>query len=257
MAIHAIIQARTGSTRLPGKVLMELGGKPVLQNVIERVKRSKLIDSIVIATTKDRADAPIINIADTSRVEYFRGSTEDVLDRYFQAAKKFRSDQIVRITSDCPLIDPGVIDLVIKQHLSENNDYTSNALIPSFPDGLDTEIFRFSVLEQSWREAKIPYQREHATQYITKNPQLFKLGNLLDKVDNSSKRWTLDELADYEFINIIYNELKHQGNTFTQNDVLKLLSRKPEIESINSHIGRNEGLLKSMRKDGIITEEDR
>lgn len=252
MSIVAIIQARVGSTRLPGKVLMDLNGQTVLERVHGRVASSKLVDKVVIATTTNPADDRIVELGRQKGMIVERGSENDVLDRYYQVAQKYRPDHIIRITSDCPLIDPLIIDQVIEQHLREQNDYTSNAFIESYPDGQDTEIFTFPVLKEAWSKAILPSQREHVTQYVTKNADKFKIGNLAYKKILSSKRWTLDEPTDYSFIKAIYDGLADQDDNFGLEVVLNYLEEHPELEKLNHHIVRNEGLLKSLEKDKVF-----
>lgn len=247
--ITAIIQARSGSTRLPGKVLKEIQGESLLAHVIRRVEAIKQIDKIVIATTTDSKDNGIIEIADRCKVAYSRGSENDVLERFYEAAKKFHSETIVRITADCPLIDPAVADQVISCFLKGGFDYVSNTLTPTFPDGLDVEVFSFAALEKAFREAKKTSEREHVTPYIWGNPALFKAANYLNKTDLSELRWTVDTPADFEFIKTVYQHLYQPGKIFLLNDVLQLLSQKPEIETLNSGQTRNEGYAASLAKE--------
>ena len=195
----AIIQARMGSSRLPNKVLKDLCGKPALWHVINRVKKSKLIDEIIIATTIEKQDLQIVKFCADNDIRVFVGSESDVLDRYYQAARLFKPDNVIRITSDCPLIDYEIIDLIIKKHIEENNDYTSNTLVDSFPDGLDCEIMKYSVLERAWENACLQSEREHVTLYI-KNGD-FKKKNILCEEDRKNFRWTLDTEKDFLFNN--------------------------------------------------------
>lgn len=235
--IVAIVQARIGSTRLPEKVLKNIAGKPMLAHVIERLKKSKLIHEIVIATAKDK-NMSIPELAQKCGVRFFLGSEEDVLDRYYKAAVKFKADIIVRITSDCPLIDPLVVDQVIKRYRGSKGkiDYMSNTLKQSYPRGLDTEVFSFKVLEKTWKEAGKPYQREHVTPYIHEHPEIFHVANVENNVDLSSMRWTVDEEEDLKFIREIYKKLYKRGKIFLMNDVLSLLKREPSLMEINKSI---------------------
>ena len=258
MKIIAIIQARLGSTRLPGKVLLDIEGKTVLEHVIDRVRSSKCIDDIVVATTIQKEDLKIVNLCSNNGTSIYCGSENDVLDRFYQAARLFHADNIVRITSDCPLIDPFLIDKVIKLHLKEKADYTSNTLKETYPDGQDVEIFTFEALKESWKKANLTSEREHVTPYMRKN-QAFKRINLGSKVDLSKKRWTLDNPEDYVFIKTVYKNLYNKNHFFDMDEILKFLNNNPEIESINQSIGRNEGYLKSLKEDrtvgsGIINE---
>ena len=243
----AIIQARVGSSRLPNKVLKDLCGKPALWHVINRVKKSKLIDEIIIATTIEKQDLQIVKFCADNDIRVFIGSESDVLDRYYQAARLFKPENIIRITSDCPLIDYEIIDLIIKKHIEENNDYTSNTLVDSFPDGLDCEIMKYSVLERAWKNACLQSEREHVTLYI-KNGD-FKKKNILCEEDRKNFRWTLDTEKDYYFIKMVYERLYYENNFFISKDIYRLLKEEPEIMEINKGIVRNEGLLKSLEND--------
>lgn len=250
--IYAIIQARMGSTRLPGKVMMDLCGSPVIEHVVNRLNKSNLIDKIIIATSEDSNNGPIIDFCQKNNILYFVGSEDDVLDRYYQTAIKNNvkdDDIVVRITSDCPLIDPFVVDKVIGEHISNKNDYTANVIKCTYPDGLDCEVFNFNVLKEAWINANLSSQREHVTLYIRDNPDKFKLGNVENNKDLSNLRWTLDEKEDFIFINEVYTNLFNQDSFFTMNDVVQLLNEKQELLNINSKFTRNEGLLKSLKED--------
>lgn len=238
MKVVAIIQARMGSTRLPGKVMKKILGKPVILWDIERVSKSKLIDEIVAAIPFDRQNDVIMNTIKeySDKIIIFRGSEEDVLDRYYKAAIERKSDVIVRLTSDCPLIDPVVVDKVIGQFLSNNCDYCSNALKRTYPRGLDTEVFSFKALSKAWSEAKEDYEREHVTPYIIENPDKFKLISVLNDSDISHLRWTLDTKEDFEFIESVYQKIYPKKHIFFMQDVLDLLDREPGLIEINKHI---------------------
>lgn len=250
--IFAIIQARMGSTRLPGKVMMDLCGSPVIGHVINRLKESKLIDEIIIATSVDSNNKPIIDFCQKNNVNYYVGSEDDVLDRYYKTAVDNKIDDddiIIRITSDCPLIDPFVVDKVIEEHIFSNNDYTTNVIKCTYPDGLDCEVFNFSILKDAWINANLSSQREHVTLYIRDNPDKFRLGNVENEVDLSDLRWTLDEEEDFIFINEVYKNLYKEGYFFTMDDIVKLIDEKPKLLEINSKFTRNEGLVKSLLED--------
>ena len=250
--IYAIIQARMGSTRLPGKVMMDLCGSPVLEHVVNRLNQSKLIDNIIIATSTDSNNQPIIDFCQKNDIDCFVGSEDDVLDRYYKTAidnNMKDEDIVIRITSDCPLIDPFVVDKVIEEHISNNNDYTTNVIECTYPDGLDCEVFNFSVLKDTWVNANLSSQREHVTLYIRDNPDKFKLGNVKNDIDLSDLRWTLDEKEDFVFINEVYKNLYTKDSFFTMEDILDLLNKKPELLEINSEFMRNEGLIKSLKED--------
>ena len=244
----AIIQARMGSTRLPGKVMLPLAGKPVFECVYERVALSQHIDKVIIATTTNKHDDQLTDACHRKGISVFRGAEEDVLDRYYQVASHYRCNNIIRIMADCPLIDYRIIDKAIKKHVKEKNDYTSTAYIETFPDGEDVDIFTFQTLSQAWKEAKELFQREHITQYVVLNPVKFKIGNLSYKQNLSNKRWTLDEPCDYLFIKAIYKALGKKNILFGMGEILAHLAQHPELEKLNQHIIRNEGLLKSLKK---------
>lgn len=247
----AIIQARTGATRLPNKVLMKLEDKTVLEHVIDRVSQSKLIDKIIVATTISKNDLEIVKLCAENGINVFCGSENDVLDRYYQAAKLFNPDNVIRITADCPMHDSHVIDEVIEKHLKDKSDYTANVLEETFPDGLDCEIMKFSVLKEAWEEAKLISQREHVTQYIIHNKK-YKKSSIVSKENHGDERWTLDTEQDLEFIQTVYKELYSNKPYFKYSDVIELLNRKPEIRKINQHSIRNEGLIKSLKEDHIV-----
>lgn len=255
MKIKAVIQARVGATRLPGKVMMKVLDKPILEYVIERVNRAKLIDEVIVATTENKEDLPIVDLAARLDVRVYCGSENDVLDRFYQAAKLFKIKNIVRITSDCPLIDPDIIDMVIEKHINAGADYTANIIKETYPDGEDVEVFTFESLKRAWRSAKLASEREHVTPYIRKHIKLFKIVNIECDDDLSNKRWTIDEPADYEFVIQIYQALYHKNPFFGMRDILEFLKIHPEIEEINHHISRNEGYLKSVIDDKLIGSE--
>lgn len=243
----AIIQARLGSTRLPRKVMLDLLGKPVLWHVVNRVSRAKYIDNVVVATTNLAADDAIEKFCRQNEIKFFRGHPEDVLDRFYQCAKKNSVKDIVRITADCPLHDPHVIDRVVAQYAAGGYDYAANTLEPTFPDGLDVEVFSFQVLETTWKNAKLASEREHVTPYIIKHPDIFRIKNIKQSRDYSHMRWTLDNPEDYEFIKQVY--IFFGKDIFYTDEVLRLLEKKPELAQINMDIKRNEGYDKSLQKD--------
>jgi spore coat polysaccharide biosynthesis protein SpsF len=251
--IVAIIQARMGSTRLPGKVMMDIVKKPMLWRVINRVKHAKRLNDIVIATTALNEDKQILELASEMRVKGYAGSEDDVLDRYYQAAIIYNADIIVRITADCPLIDPNVIDRAIEFYLNHDFDYVSTGIKPTYPDGLDTEVFSFITLERAWKEATLASEREHVTPYIRKNPQIFNIKNLENDKDLSYMRWTVDEERDLEFVREVYKRLYKEGDIFYMEDILNLLKTHSGLMDINKGIVRDEGYLKSIKEDRIKT----
>ncbi len=249
MDTQAIIQARMGSTRLPDKVLMKLADKTVLEHVIERVSRSELVQGIVVATTVKKRDLEIARLCAMKGISIFCGSEDDVLDRFYQAAKQFRIKNIIRITADCPLIDPQVIDRAVKLYFDTGADYVSNTLEETFPDGLDVEVFSFDALEAAWKDARLMSEREHVTPYIRKNSGRFSTASMKHTVDLSGKRWTLDTQEDLEFLKIIFENIYYKRPDFNMTDILAFIEKYPEIERINSEALRNEGYLKSLAQD--------
>ncbi|OIQ88344.1 3-deoxy-manno-octulosonate cytidylyltransferase [mine drainage metagenome] len=247
--ILAILQARVSSTRLHGKVLKPLLGEPMLFREIERIRRASSIDQLLVATSNDASDDPIAVLCRDNGTLCYRGNLEDVLDRYYFTAKEFGPEHVVRLTGDCPLIDPEVIDRVIRFYLNGAFDYASNTVAPTFPDGLDVEVFRFSCLETAWREARLPSQREHVTPFIHQQQDRFRVGCLRNERDLSHMRWTVDEAEDFEFVTQVYEALYWDKPGFEMKDVLRLLERKPELMGINAQFQRNEGYLKSLVED--------
>jgi spore coat polysaccharide biosynthesis protein SpsF len=247
--IIAIIQARMGSTRLPGKVLKIAAGKPILAHQILRVKKAKTLDLVVIATTITPADDSIIRLSKKYGVSFFRGSGDDVLDRYYQAAKKFGADTIVRLTGDCPLLDPGLIDKAVRFFKKGHFDYAANGLPPTLPDGMDVEVFTFRSLEAAWKKARLASDREHVTSYIWKNPKKFRIGRISEKNNLSHLRLTVDEPSDLRLVRKIFNRLYKKNKYFSLDDILGLLEENPRLLRINSAIVRNEGYSKSIKED--------
>ena len=253
MNIDCIIQARLGSTRLHGKVLKEIKGKSLLKYCLEQVSKSKLIRRVIVASTTNPNDAPLIEKVREYGYEVFAGSEYDVLDRYYQAAKKYNSEIIVRVTSDCPLIDPTIVDKVIQTFIEENADYGSNVQPPSFPDGLDVEVFTFDALERSWKEAKMKSEREHVTLYIWNYQEKFKMINVLNDEDLSHLRITVDETEDFELVSKIIESIDKEIIYFE--DIKELFKKNPELPKINSKYSRNEGMAKSIREDEIVNNK--
>jgi spore coat polysaccharide biosynthesis protein SpsF len=234
----AIVQARMGSTRLPGKVLKDIKGKPLLWHLVERLRHSQLTDDLVIATTTAGKDKLIADFCKDNKLNAYRGSQEDVLDRYYQTAKAYKADLIIRITADCPLIDPCVIDKAIERYLEnkEKVDYVSNTLERTYPRGMDVEVFSFGVLEKAWQKAKKQYEREHVTPYIYENPDEFNLSCIKNENDLSYLRLTVDEEKDLELVRKIYKMLYKENDIFYLEDVIKLLKENPELELINEEV---------------------
>lgn len=242
MNIVAIIQARMGSSRLPGKVLKDLGGETVLARVVRRLQRSRQIARIIVATTTAPGDEVIVAECDRLEVLCFRGSEHDVLDRYYQAARANAADAVVRITSDCPLIDPELVDETVEVFGDKHADYASNVFPRTYPRGLDTEVFSFDALDRAWREAREAHQREHVTPYLYEHPQIFKLASLSGAADYSRYRWTLDTREDLELLRAIYSRFDGRDD-FSWKEVLRLMEREPELAELNSQV-----LQKSVRE---------
>jgi spore coat polysaccharide biosynthesis protein SpsF len=247
--ILAVLQARTSSSRLPQKIMKDILGKPMILRQIERLQRSKKMDKLVVATSIESSDDVLEALCKENKIACYRGSLDDVLDRIFQAAKVFQPETVVRLTGDCPLSDPQVIDDVIDYFQTTKADYVSNALEPTFPDGLDCEVFKYSVLEKTWENASKQSEREHVTPYIYNNRDQFAVKVYKNNVNLSELRWTVDEPKDYEFVQKIYQKLYNKNPAFGFGDILECLEENPELLSINSDIVRNAGYLKSLKKE--------
>ena len=238
--VCAIIQARMGSTRLPGKVLKEVCGQPLIGHMIQRVKKARMIDRIILATSVDPVNDPLQKYVSSLGINVFRGSEADVLDRFYQAAKAENADVIVRLTGDCPLIDPVIVDRVIQKYFLEKVDYASNVEPPTFPDGLDTEVFSFKALEDAWKNAKDKSLREHVTLFLRQN-QKFSKTNFVNETDLSKERWTVDDIDDLQLVTNIFENLGPHGEMFYIDDVIELNKRQPALFEINSNTKRNGG----------------
>lgn len=249
--IIAIVQARMGATRLPCKMMLDLCGKPVIERVFERIKPSHFINEIWLAITINPEDDVLVDWAKKNKIKFFRGSSDDVLDRFYQAAAPIQADAIVRITGDCPLHDFQVIDKVIAEYVQGGYDYVSNSHPPTYPDGLDVEVFSFQALKKAWSEAELKSEREHVTPYIWKHPDIFKIKNVVNVVDLSDQRWTLDTKEDWEFLKIIFQEIKIRKEYGHLSDVVAILQEHPEWLKINSQYKRNEGYQKSIKADYV------
>lgn len=254
--IVAIIQARMASTRLPGKVLMPMMDKTILEQIINRVIAVPSIQEIVVATTENELDTPIELFCKDNGVNVFRGSESNVLERFYFCAKQYEAKIIVRITADDPLKDPEVIENAISIFRENDYDYVSNTINPTYPEGIDVEVFSFYALKKCFLEAMLSSEKEHVTPFLYKNPQLFKLHNFENETDLSNMRWTLDKPEDYIFIHKIYEELyKKPNEIFSMQEVLDLVERNPELLDINGGHIRNEGYIKSVeaeRKTEVI-----
>lgn len=235
MNVVAIVQARMGSTRLPGKVLMDLAGRSVLERVLRRLRRSSRLSEILVATTISGRDELIVRECERLHTPCFRGSEPDVLDRYYRAALVAKADAVVRITSDCPLIDAEVVDETVAKLLAERADYVNNCSPRTFPRGLDTEAFTVAALSQAWEEAYEPHEREHVTPYLYAHPDIFRLSFFAGVTDYSQYRWTLDTIEDFELLNAIYSHFEGDDR-FSWREVIQLMEREPKLSSLNSHI---------------------
>jgi len=235
--IIAIVQARMGSTRLPGKVLKSIQGKSVLEHVVNRLRISRHLSNIIVATTVNQCDDELVKECNKIGVSFYRGSEEDVLSRYYYAAKEAKADIVVRITSDCPLIDPYIIDKMLEEFVKQYNeskiDYMSNTLTRTFPRGLDAEIISYETLEKAFKEATKGYEREHVTPYIYHNFDKFKLKGFENSTDYSTYRWTLDTPEDLIVIEKIYQDLYREGSVFSLEDSIDFNQRHPEVKRIN------------------------
>ena len=249
MTVLAILQARMSSSRLPGKVMADLLGEPMLARQIERLRRCRTIDRLVLATSTDAADDALADLAARIGVDGFRGSLDDVLDRFHAAAAGSGAGQIVRLTGDCPLIDPGLIDRLVEMHVAGGYDHSCNTLTPRWPDGLDAEVMRAEVLETAWREATLPSEREHVTRFIYTRPERFRLGSLVGDTDLSDQRWTVDTPEDLAMVRAVYAALYPANPAFGTGDILAFLAAHPEIAALNRAHRRNEGLERSLARD--------
>ena len=238
MKVCMIVQARMTSERLPGKVLKEVLGKPLIEYEIERLKRVPGVDEIIVATTTNATDDPVVAVCKRLSVASFRGSEHDVLSRYHGAAKAHKADIVIRVCADCPIIDPEIIAKTLNFYLEHQNEYdhVSNTMIRHFPRGLDCEIFSFKVLDEAFAEARHPYEREHVTPFIHDQPARYRMGGVTLEEDLSGHRWTVDTIEDFELIQEILTALYPTNPFFGMNDVTNLIKKNPEWKKINAHI---------------------
>lgn len=253
--IALFLQARMGSSRLPGKVMKDVLGQPLLFRICERLEKVRHKNLLAVLSTTNPLDDPIEEFLKQKNIQCYRGSEQDVLDRFYQAAKKLKSDTIVRLTADCAVLDPSLIDQMIEFFKKGKWDYVSNTLIPTYPDGLDVEIFSFQALEKAWKEAKQTHQREHVTAFFYENPDTFRLANYRNAADYSQYRWLVDEPVDLEFIRALYERLHPHNPFFGFQDILDLMAKEPELLKINSGYRRNEGFFKSIAGDKIFYKD--
>ncbi len=235
MRVVAIVQARMGSTRLPGKVLKDLGGATMLERIVGRVRRSTSADGILVATTLEPSDEAIVVECRRLGVAVFRGSKHDALDRYYKAGQQARADAVLRVTADCPFIDPALLDDLLRSFFDHRPDYASTSLVRTYPRGLDAEVMTFAALSRAWREATLPYQRAHVTPYLYENPSKFTLFSLTGEEDYSEFRWTVDTVEDLELARAVYAHFRNKED-FGWRDVLNLMAAQPQLAQINQHV---------------------
>jgi spore coat polysaccharide biosynthesis protein SpsF (cytidylyltransferase family) len=246
-----VVQARLGSTRLPGKALMEIAGRPMLWHVLTRAAAIPGVDEVVLATTVSSEDDVLVDVARAAGLRVTRGSVEDVLDRFRAALLAHPADAVVRVTGDCPLLDPRVSGLVVEEYRRDRSlDYVSNVHPPTYPDGLDAEVISPEALETAWREARLPSEREHVTPYVWRHPERFRIANVSHHEDLSGLRWTVDDGRDLDFVRAVYAELSPDGTrSFGMAELLELLRARPELASLNAGSRRNEGFERSRIAD--------
>jgi spore coat polysaccharide biosynthesis protein SpsF (cytidylyltransferase family) len=247
--VLAILQARVSSSRLPGKVLLPILGQPMIKLQLERLLRCQKINHLVVATSNKSSDDPLAELCRGMGLPVYRGDLEDVLARFAAAALPYEPDIVVRLTGDCPLADPVLIDDVIECFLASSFDYLSNCAPATYPDGLDVEVFSYQALREAATKAYLPSHREHVTPFIRKQPERFSVGNYAADCDRSHMRWTVDEPEDFEFVKQVYENLYPQKPNFWSKDIFDLLEAKPELRVINNRFERNEGSRKSLQAD--------
>jgi len=247
--IVTILQARMSSRRLPGKVLLPILGRPMLELHIERLRRVRRVDALVLATSTDPSDDPVAELGSRLGLGVYRGALDDVLDRYVQAARRAKATTVLRTTGDCPLADPALIDAMVDAHLSGRYDYTSNSHRPTFPDGLDADVIEMTALERAWREAALPSHREHVTLYFVEHPESFKTLHFRQPDDLSFLRWTVDHAEDFALIRTIYERLYPGNPAFTTADILALMESQPALKTANAMHIRNAGWQSAFEKD--------
>jgi len=233
-----VVQARMGSSRLPGKTMLVVNGKTVIRHMLERLKRCRSVDRVVLSVPESAKDKVLIDQAIKLDIEYFAGSELDVLDRFYQTSARYAPAHVVRCTGDCPLIDPHIVDNIVKAHIHNNNDYTSNALIKSYPYGFEVEVIRFETLAVTADEAKEAYEREHVTPFVYQHPKRFKVQNILadKKHHRPDLRLCVDTKEDFELVSRVFAKLDTGSNHFSIEDVIDLINHHTDWIKINSHI---------------------
>lgn len=254
--VLGILQARVKSRRLAGKVMKSLLGEPMIIRQLDRLRDAASLDKLVVAISDNGSDDVLFELLHSRGVEVCRGSLEDVLDRFYKVAKIFNPEHIVRLTADCPLADPQLIDEMVRWHISQGNDYTTNTIRRTFPDGLDAEVLSTSTLTTLWKEATLLSEREHVTLFIRNHPSGFKVGHFGGPTNLSHLRWTVDEPVDFTVVEKIYSALYPQNPAFTTKDILAFVLQNPEIPRLNGHIDRNTGLNHSLKLDRPLQLKD-
>jgi spore coat polysaccharide biosynthesis protein SpsF len=248
-----------GSTRLSGKIMKKIGDQPMLYHVIKQTMESKYVDDVIIATTCSKKDKKIVDFCIQNNLKYFQGSNNDVLDRYYKCAKKFSCDPVVRISSDCPFIDPLIIDKIISKFLKNSYDYVANNIEKfsgkwqndtcKFPQGMVVEVCKFKTLEKAWKKAKKPSEREHVFPYVQFNPKIFKVSNVKNNTDLSYIRCTVDRKQDLKFVREIWKRKNQSKKIIHNKDILKIIQNEPNLVKINNKFSFDEGYKKSLKKD--------
>lgn len=252
-----MIQARCGSTRLPNKILKDLCGKPVLQRMIERVKKSKMTDEVMVVTSIEKNNLPVVKLCSEIGTRVFAGAEEDLLDRYYQAARLLKPEYVIRLTADCPCFDAALLDEALFQ-MKKDTDYMG-MLSQTFADGLDIQIIKYPALEKSWHEARHSFEREHVTQYAIRHPEMFNLQDFVSPTGYfGNQRWTVDEPEDFEVVRHIFEHFIGEMGTedFGYKDILEYMNSHPEVKALNAKFQRDEGLAKSIREDRVVGLDD-
>ena len=248
MTVGCIVQARMGSSRLLGKVMMDVEkDKPVLYYVINQLRYCKLINKLVVATTTLAEDEKIVKYCNDLGADSYRGSAQNVLDRYYQCAKKFSISTIVRIPSDKPLIDPEIVDSIIDKFRVKSYDYVINFLPSTFPSGTEVEVFSFEALETAWKNAELPSEKEHVTSYFSNHQEKFKIFNVTLPEDLSRYRWAVDRMEDLTLVRNVASRIKKRP--ILMKDIIELFKKEPQLVDINKNVNREEGDIKSLKED--------
>ena len=240
MNVVAIVQARTGSTRLPGKVFLPLNGKPLIWHIIQRVRKSNFVNQIVIATTLNKKDDQLVEWAANENITIYRGSEDDVLDRFYQTAIYIKADIIVRVTADDPFKDPEIIDKAISIFIDNDLNFISNNNPPTFPEGLDVEVFDMDTLKLAFNNSKDSFEKEHVTPYMFRNAEKIKTQNFKNIENKSNLRWTIDTEIDYEMVKIVYQNLYKEGSIFMYKEIIDYIQKFPHVGFMNVHETRSD-----------------